>query len=63
VVADRRRGVLVGAWAVCPLAGEWIHAAVVAIRGEVPLDALRDSMMQFPTFSELFLAAVRAVDA
>lgn len=63
VVADRERGVLVGAWAVCPLASEWIHAAVVAVKAEVPLETLRDSMMQFPTFSELLLAAVRQVDA
>ncbi len=63
VVADRDRGVLVGAWAVTPLASEWIHTAVVAVKAEVPLDTLRDSMMQFPTFSEMFLAAVRAVDA
>jgi len=63
VVADRERGVLVGAWAVCPLASEWIHAAVVAVKAEVPLETLRDSMMQFPTFSELLLSAVRQVDA
>jgi dihydrolipoamide dehydrogenase len=55
--------VLVGAWAVAPLASEWIHHAVLAVKAQVPLDTLRDSMMQFPTFSELLLAAVRAVDA
>lgn len=63
VVADRERGVLVGAWAVCPLASEWIHAAVIAVKAEVPLETLRDSIMQFPTFSELLLSAVRQVDA
>jgi dihydrolipoamide dehydrogenase len=63
VVADRERGVLVGAWAVAPLASEWIHHAVLAVKAQVPLDTLRDTMMQFPTFSELLLAAVRAVDA
>jgi pyruvate/2-oxoglutarate dehydrogenase complex dihydrolipoamide dehydrogenase (E3) component len=63
VVADRERGVLVGAWAVAPLASEWIHHAVLAVKAEVPLATLRDTMMQFPTFSELLLAAVRAVDA
>ncbi len=63
VVADRERGVLVGAWAVAPLASEWIHHSVLAVKAQVPLDTLRDSMMQFPTFSELLLAAVRAVDA
>ena len=63
VVADRDRGVLVGAWAVAPLASEWIHHSVLAVKAQVPLDTLRDTMMQFPTFSELLLAAVRAVDA
>ena len=36
---------------------------MLAIKAEVPLDTLRDTMMQFPTFSEMLLAAVRAVDA
>src|SRR5438034_1629514 len=31
VIVDRQRDVLVGAWAVAPLAGEWIHQAVLAI--------------------------------
>ena len=35
VLVDRRRRVLVGAWAVSPLASEWIHQAVLAIRAEV----------------------------
>lgn len=52
LIADRRRGVLVGAWAVGPLAGEWIHMAVLAVRAEVPLAVLRDTIVQFPTFSE-----------
>jgi hypothetical protein len=36
---------------------------VLAVKAQVPLETLRDTMMQFPTFSELLLAAVRAVDA
>jgi dihydrolipoamide dehydrogenase len=59
VLADTRRGVLVGAHAVGPLAGEWIHMAVLAIRAEVPLPVLRDTIAQFPTFSESLVAAVR----
>ena len=61
VVVDRERQVLVGAWAIAPLAGEWIHTAVLAIRAEVPLDVLRDTIWQFPTFSEAFGAAFRAL--
>jgi dihydrolipoamide dehydrogenase len=59
VVADAERGVLVGAWAVAPLASEWIHTAVLAIRAEIPLWVLRDTMAQFPSFSEALGAALR----
>jgi pyruvate/2-oxoglutarate dehydrogenase complex dihydrolipoamide dehydrogenase (E3) component len=59
VIADRERGVLVGAWAMAPLAGEWIHQAVLAIRAEIPLAVLRDTIQQFPTFSEGFGLALR----
>jgi pyruvate/2-oxoglutarate dehydrogenase complex dihydrolipoamide dehydrogenase (E3) component len=59
VVADRQKGVLVGAWAVAPLAGEWIHHAVLAIRAEVPLTVLNDTIAQFPSYSEGFGSALR----
>jgi dihydrolipoamide dehydrogenase len=62
VHADRRRAVLVGATAVGPLASEWIHVLALAIKAEVPVDVLLDSMFQFPTFSELVLSAVRGLD-
>ena len=52
LVADRARGVLVGAWAVSPLASEFIHEAVVAVRAEVPVEVLLDTVRQFPTFAE-----------
>jgi dihydrolipoamide dehydrogenase len=58
LVADRTRGVLIGAWAVAPLAAEWIHPAALAIRAAVPLRTLRDFPAQFPTFTEAYLAAV-----
>jgi dihydrolipoamide dehydrogenase len=57
VIADRQRNVLVGAWAVAPLASEWIHQAALAIRAEIPLDVLLDGVAQFPTYSEAYLAA------
>jgi pyruvate/2-oxoglutarate dehydrogenase complex dihydrolipoamide dehydrogenase (E3) component len=59
VVADSDRGVLVGAWAVAPLASEWIHQAVLAIRAEIPLWVLRDTIPQFPSFSEALGSALR----
>lgn len=61
LLADRERGVLVGAWAVAPLAGEWIHQAALAIKVGVPLDVLTDTVAQFPTFSEAYLKGVEAL--
>ncbi|WP_285733796.1 NAD(P)/FAD-dependent oxidoreductase [Nocardiopsis sp. ATB16-24] len=58
LVADRERGVLVGAWAFGPMAGEWIHTAALAIRTGLPVAALGDTIPQFPTFNEAYLIAV-----
>jgi pyruvate/2-oxoglutarate dehydrogenase complex dihydrolipoamide dehydrogenase (E3) component len=62
LLADRTRRVLVGAWAVAPLAGEWIHQATLAVRAEIPLDVLLDQVAQFPTYSEGYLAALERLD-
>ncbi|MDA8371092.1 MAG: NAD(P)/FAD-dependent oxidoreductase [Nocardiopsaceae bacterium] len=58
VLADQRRRVLIGAWAISPLAGEWIHTAALAIREGISVDRLTDSIAQFPTYSEGYLHAV-----
>jgi pyruvate/2-oxoglutarate dehydrogenase complex dihydrolipoamide dehydrogenase (E3) component len=63
VIADRERRVLVGAWAVGPLASEWIHQAVLAIKAEIPIEVLRDTVAQFPTFSEAYLSAIEDLGA
>ncbi|HEV3284069.1 MAG TPA: NAD(P)/FAD-dependent oxidoreductase [Solirubrobacteraceae bacterium] len=62
LLADRERQILVGAWAVAPLAGEWIHHAALAIKAEVPLSVLRDTVAQFPTFSEAYLKGLEALE-
>lgn len=62
LIADRERRMLVGAWAVAPLAGEWIHQASQAIRAEIPIEKLLDSVAQFPTYSEAYLAALERLD-
>jgi len=54
--------VLVGAWAVAPLASEWIHQAGLAIRAEVPLEVLLDTVAQFPSYSEAYLTALGALE-
>jgi len=62
VVADRERQVLVGAWAVAPLAGEWIHLAALAIRAAIPLDVLADQVAQFPPYTEANLKALESLE-
>jgi dihydrolipoamide dehydrogenase len=62
VIADRERKVLIGAWAVSPLAGEWIHYAALAIKMQAPLEVLRDTVAQFPTYCEAYLKAIEALD-
>jgi dihydrolipoamide dehydrogenase len=53
-VVDRGRGVLVGAFAACPGASELIHEAVVAIRHEIPVTAMADTIHAFPTGARVF---------
>jgi dihydrolipoamide dehydrogenase len=62
LLADRHRRVLIGAWAVAPQAGEWIHQAALAIRAAIPIDVLLDGIAQFPTFSEAYLLAAEQLD-
>jgi pyruvate/2-oxoglutarate dehydrogenase complex dihydrolipoamide dehydrogenase (E3) component len=62
VVADRASRTLVGAWAVAPLASEWIHEAVLAIRARVPIDVVLDTVAQFPTYAEGYLLALEELD-
>lgn len=58
LIADERQGVLIGAWAIAPNASEWIHEAVLAIKARIPLDVLKDTVAQFPTYSEGYLEAL-----
>ncbi len=50
---------LTGAYALGPEAGEWLQQATLAIRAHVPLDVLIDTIQPFPTFSEIYLPAVK----
>ena len=52
---------LTGAHALGPEAGEWLQQATLAIRARVPLDVLRDTIQPFPTFSEIFVDALKAL--
>ncbi len=62
LVADRGAGVVVGAHAVGPLASEWMHMAVLAVRARVPVEVLRDVIAQFPTFAESLVTAARQLE-
>jgi pyruvate/2-oxoglutarate dehydrogenase complex dihydrolipoamide dehydrogenase (E3) component len=50
---------LTGAFALGPEAGEWLQQATLAIRAKVPLPVLRDVIQPFPTFSEIYVAALK----
>jgi dihydrolipoamide dehydrogenase len=52
---------LTGAYALGPEAGEWLQQATLAIRARVSLDVLRDTIQPFPTFSEIYVAALKAL--
>ncbi|TCO51318.1 dihydrolipoamide dehydrogenase [Kribbella antiqua] len=52
---------LTGAYALGPEAGEWLQQATLAIRARIPLDVLRDTIQPFPTFSEIYIAALKAL--
>jgi pyruvate/2-oxoglutarate dehydrogenase complex dihydrolipoamide dehydrogenase (E3) component len=56
LVSDGKR--LTGAHALGPDAGEWLQQATLAIRAEVPLEVVADTIQPFPTFSEMFLFAL-----
>ena len=59
VLSDGDR--LVGAYALGPEAGEWLQQATLAIRARVPLAVLRDTIQPFPTFSEIYVSALKAL--
>jgi pyruvate/2-oxoglutarate dehydrogenase complex dihydrolipoamide dehydrogenase (E3) component len=52
---------LTGAYALGPEAGEWMQQATLAIRARVPLDVLSDTIQPFPTFSEIYVGALKAL--
>lgn len=62
LAADPERRVLVGAVAVAPEAGEWLGQLTLAIRAEVPLDVLLDTIQPYPTFSESIFHALRELE-
>jgi pyruvate/2-oxoglutarate dehydrogenase complex dihydrolipoamide dehydrogenase (E3) component len=62
LAADPARRVLVGAVAVGPEAGEWLGQLTLAVRAEVPIDVLLDTIQPYPTFSEAIWGALRELE-
>ena len=60
MIVDEDRHVVVGATFVGPDAGELVHAATIAIVGEVPLDRLWHAVPSYPTISEIWLRLLEA---
>ena len=52
---------LTGAYALGPEAGEWLQQATLAIRAHIPLEVLSDTIQPFPTFSEIFVGALKSL--
>jgi dihydrolipoamide dehydrogenase len=55
MVVDEDRKVIVGLTFTGPGVGDLIHAATVAVVGEVPLDRLWHAVPSYPTVSEIWL--------
>ncbi|MFD0265372.1 dihydrolipoyl dehydrogenase family protein [Streptomyces sp. NPDC127106] len=60
MVVDLDREVLLGATFVGPGAAELLHAATVAVAGEVPVGRLWHAVPAFPTISEVWLRLLEA---
>lgn len=61
LVADKDRGVLVGATSAGPAGGEVLGALAVAIHGEVPVEKLQHMIYAYPTFHRGIGDAVKAL--
>ncbi|GAB3810653.1 NAD(P)/FAD-dependent oxidoreductase [Tessaracoccus terricola] len=60
MVVDEDRSVLVGATFVGPDVAELLHAATIAVVGEVPLARLWHAVPAYPTMSEIWLRLLEA---
>jgi pyruvate/2-oxoglutarate dehydrogenase complex dihydrolipoamide dehydrogenase (E3) component len=62
LAADPARRVLVGDVAVGPEAGEWLGQLALAVRAQVPLETLLDTIQPYPTFSESIFNALHELE-
>jgi pyruvate/2-oxoglutarate dehydrogenase complex dihydrolipoamide dehydrogenase (E3) component len=61
LVVDESRGVVAGATFTGPEVADFLHAATVAVVGEVPLERLAHAVPSFPTRSEVWLYLLEAL--
>nr|BFE66700.1 NAD(P)/FAD-dependent oxidoreductase [Actinoplanes digitatis] len=61
VIADRGRGVLVGATSAGPSGGEMLGALAVAVKAEVPVATLKATIWAYPTFHRAIGDALRSL--
>jgi dihydrolipoamide dehydrogenase len=66
-VFDTERKVLVGAITACPCGGELIHEATLALKAQIPLGVLADTIHSFPSATRvmggLYQQAARQTEA
>jgi pyruvate/2-oxoglutarate dehydrogenase complex dihydrolipoamide dehydrogenase (E3) component len=60
IVVDRARGTIVGATFTGFETADFLHAATIAIVGEVPIERLRHAVAAYPTRSEIWLKLLEA---
>ncbi len=60
IVVDEQRGIIVGATFTGFETADFLHAATIAIVGEVPLSKLRHAVAAYPSRSEVWLKLVEA---
>jgi pyruvate/2-oxoglutarate dehydrogenase complex dihydrolipoamide dehydrogenase (E3) component len=60
-LVDEQRGVIVGATITGSEVADFLHAATIAIVGEVPVTRLRHAVPSFPTRSEIWLKLIEAL--
>ena len=60
IVVDEDRRLIVGATFTGPDVADFLHAATIAVVGEVPLDRLWHAVPAFPTRSEVWLKLMEA---
>jgi pyruvate/2-oxoglutarate dehydrogenase complex dihydrolipoamide dehydrogenase (E3) component len=58
IVVDEDRHVVIGATFIGPQVGDLLHAATIAIVGQVPLERLWHAIPSFPTVNEVWISVL-----